>query len=85
MSNYEPKDGSGALFKNNDKQSENQPDYRGSIVIKGQEYWLSSWLKTSAKGTKYMSLSAQVKEARTEKPTKPAAPEFVDDTDIPFN
>lgn len=84
MSNYEQKDGSGALFKNSEKESENHPDYRGSIKIGGTEFWLSAWLKTSAKGTKYMSLSAQPKQERAEKPAKQAAPEFVDDSDLPF-
>jgi uncharacterized protein (DUF736 family) len=84
MSKFEQKDGSGALFKNHDKESENHPDYRGSIKIGGTEYWLNAWLKESAKGTKYMSLSAQPKQERTEKPAKQPAAEFVDDSDIPF-
>jgi uncharacterized protein (DUF736 family) len=83
MSNYEQKDGSGALFKNHDKESENHPDYRGSIKIGGTEYWLSAWLKESAKGTKYMSLSAQPKQERKERPQKPAA-DFEDDSSLPF-
>jgi uncharacterized protein (DUF736 family) len=84
MSNYEQKDGSGALFKNREKETDNHPDYRGSIKIGGVEYWLSAWLKESGKGTKYMSLSAQPKQERKEKPAKQPAPEFVDDADLPF-
>ena len=61
---YEQKDGSGALFKNNDKESEQHPDYKGSIMVGRTEYWLSAWLKQSKKGVKYMSLSAQPKQAK---------------------
>lgn len=57
MSKYEQKDNSGALFKNDKKESEKQPDYRGECVVNGKELAVSAWIKTSAKGTKYMSLS----------------------------
>ena len=53
----------GALFKNDKKESDRHPDYRGSINVGGTEYWLSAWMKTSAKGTRYMSLSVTEKEA----------------------
>ena len=53
----------GALFKNDKKESDRHPDYRGSINVGGTEYWLSAWMKTSTKGTRYMSLSVTEKEA----------------------
>jgi len=53
----------GALFKNNNKETDRHPDYKGSINVGGTEYWLSAWMKTSAKGTRYMSLSVTEKEA----------------------
>ena len=45
----------GALFRDDKKQSDKDRDYSGSINIEGREYWLSAWVKTSAKGTKFMS------------------------------
>lgn len=57
----------GALFKGK-KAQENHPDYEGTINVEGKEYWLNAWLKTSAKGTKYMSLSVKLKQS----PSKPA-------------
>src|SRR5262245_53413861 len=53
----------GALFRNEDKTEENHPDYRGSLNVDGTELWLSAWIKTSKKGTKYMSLSVKPKQA----------------------
>lgn len=83
---FEQKDGSGALFRNEDKAAETHADYKGSIRIAGQEYWLSAWLKTSKNGKKYMSLSTQPKLARDirgavahKEPAK-----FEDDAEIPF-
>lgn len=53
----------GVLFKNHDKKEENHPDYKGRIDVGGTEYWLSAWIKTSDKGTKFMSLSVTEKQA----------------------
>lgn len=52
---------SGALFRNDKKETENHPDYRGSLNVGGTDMWISAWLKTSKKGTKYMSLSVSPK------------------------
>ena len=35
----------GAMWRNNEKQQDNQPDFKGSINIEGVEYWLSGWSK----------------------------------------
>lgn len=63
---YEQKDMTGSLFKNTDKQSDNHPDYNGSIMVDGKPFWLNAWLKTAKNGTKYMSLSLKPKEKRAQ-------------------
>ena len=63
---------SGALFKNTEKQTDNHPDYKGQINVAGTDYWISSWLKTSSKGVKYMSLSVTLKERKDVSSTVPA-------------
>ena len=83
---YETKDFTGALFRNDKKETDNHPDYKGSAVINGTEMWVSAWINTSAKGTKYMSLKFSEKEAvhnagMTQ--AKKAAEPF-DDEAIPF-
>jgi uncharacterized protein (DUF736 family) len=73
----------GALFKNNEKQTEKHPDYRGTINVEGTEYWLSAWLKKSKAGTTYMSLSGKMKEEKPA-PQKPSrSPADLKD-DIPW-
>ena len=62
---------SGALFKNKDKKTDNHPDYRGSINVNGQEFWISSWLKTAKSGEKYMSLSVQPKHEQQQRNDDP--------------
>jgi hypothetical protein len=54
----------GVLFSERDKKTKDTDrDYSGSVNIEGTEYWLSAWIKTSKKGTKFLSLSVKPKEA----------------------
>lgn len=75
----------GALFSNKEhKTSDKAPDYKGSINIDGVEYWLSSWIKTSKQGNKFMSLSVQPKQQQAAKPARSTkqAPQVVDTNDF---
>lgn len=48
---YEQREGSGSLFKNDRKEQPNHPDYKGSALIGGVEYWVSAWIKEGAKAS----------------------------------
>jgi len=77
---------SGVLFKNDRKESDKHPDYKGSINVNGEDFWLSAWLKTSSKGTRFMSLSVKPKEEQKKAPPKQDQSGFDDmDDDLPFN
>lgn len=64
----EQRDNSGALFKNDKRESESHPMYKGQAMIDGTEYWISSWINESKSGTKYMSLKFNPKEQAQPKP-----------------
>jgi hypothetical protein len=57
----------GALFRNEQKDGENDRDYSGTLNVGGVEYWLSGWVKTSKKGVKFLSLVVKPKDVEKEK------------------
>lgn len=84
---YEQKDNSGALFRNDRKESENHPDYKGDAKISGTAYWVSGWInEKKGDGSKYLKLSYKPKDqptaAEARKPAAAADDEFGDE--IPF-
>jgi uncharacterized protein (DUF736 family) len=64
MSNYQPKDMTGSLFRNDRKERDTHPDYKGSALINGVDHWLDAWINEDRNGNKYMSLKLKPKEAR---------------------
>ena len=72
----------GVLFKNDRKESDRHPEYKGSINVNGEEFWLSSWVKDGKNG-KFMSLSITPKNDQPVR--QPEAAHAAAETDVPFN
>jgi hypothetical protein len=49
------------LNKNDRKEKETHPDYKGSINVDGVDYWLDGWIKEGQNG-KFISGSIKPKE-----------------------
>jgi hypothetical protein len=65
----------GALHKNDKAGNEKRPDYKGSINVRGEEFWLSAWIREKRDGSgKFMSLKVEPKEQR-QAPAPPPQPE----------
>jgi len=75
------RDNSGVLFKNENKDNEKKPDYKGSIMVDGNEYWLSAWIKEGKSG-KFMGLAVSPKDGQP--PAGKPLPKNLDDDLIPF-
>lgn len=75
----------GAIFKNERKQNERQPDYNGTVNVEGKEYYISCWIKESQAGKKFFSASLTAKEEQRPAPKALSAePTFEIDEDLPF-
>lgn len=81
----------GILYRNDRKEQDNHPDFKGSINVDGIDYWLSGWTKEGKEGSKmegrkFFSLSIKPKEETTKPAPKrqqvSQAAEFNDE--IPF-
>jgi hypothetical protein len=87
---FEQKNMSGALFKNDRKETEQHPNARGSCTIDGVKYWISAWTNLIQSGDKagerYQNLKftrADDQPARSEN-SHAAPPPMPEDDDIPF-
>ena len=89
---YEMKPSSGSLFKNDRKEKETHPDYKGKVMLpNGEVRWLSGWKKQTASGDGWLSLAIGdlVQQGGGGQPmtqhSQAKANAFVaDDSDIPF-
>ena len=84
MADYEHKAGNGSIFKNQYKENENQPDYRGSIKLQdGSDKELAAWVKQDKNGNSFLSLSiSDPYKKETETPASTQSNAKVDD--LPF-
>jgi hypothetical protein len=87
---FEQKNMEGALFRNEQRETDSHPNARGSATIDGRKIWISAWTNTIRQGDKagdrYQKLTfkwADDQPARAGEPARQEAPP-PDDDDIPF-
>ena len=49
---------SGMLARNDKKETEKHPDFKGSINVDGVEYWLSAWVREGRRGARWRAGSS---------------------------
>lgn len=74
----------GYLRKNEKREKDTQPQYKGAATIDGQGYWLAAWVNENEDGSKYLSIvfERQEQQAQSRNREPEAKEEFEDD--IPF-
>lgn len=63
---YEQKEGQGSLFRNERKEKETHPDWKGEIKINGKLYWLSAWEKAGQRDVFFSLAIGDEKKPRGE-------------------
>jgi len=88
MSNYDNTN-RGAIFKNEQKSSDKQPDYKGKINVDGVDKQISLWVTTSKEGKKFFSVQISEPYQPQQQAPQPQAEvlqsgEEADDSGLPF-
>ena len=79
---FEAKPGSFSLFKNDRKEKDTHPDYKGDgVTLDGTAVWISAWLKEGKNG-KFMSCQMTAKDDQQAKPAPKKQVEV--EEDLPF-
>ena len=68
------------IFKNNKKEKDTQPEYKGTVNVDGKEYEISLWVKEGKNGKFF---SGKIQEPYT-KELKSFSEKINDANDIPF-
>ena len=70
-----PTDMKGSLSRNQKRETDRHPEFKGSCMVAGREYWLAAWVREGDDGSKYFSLSFKEKEPKPA-PGSQASPEL---------
>ena len=79
----------GQIWKNDKKDSDRHPDFKGSLNVEGIEYWVSAWLRAADANPRAPSLrfsitaKDEVQAEGVNNAKAAATPEELND-DIPF-
>lgn len=65
---FQQKDMTGSMFLISPKESDKHPDFNGTVLIQGREYWISGWKKTAKSGKKFLSIAVTPKVAKAQAP-----------------
>jgi len=76
----EQKNNTGAIFKNDNKTTDKHPEYKGKVLVNNKEMEIALWVKTSAKGVKFFSVSLSEPFVKAEQQNKP----LEINNDLPF-
>lgn len=76
----------GALFKNDDKRNDKDPDYKGTVNVDGREFWISGWIRTPRDTTKkkFIGFTVKLKDANGSRNPTRSVTEKPDEDDVPF-
>lgn len=90
---FEKKPNTGSLFRVDDRKSDTHPEFSGTALIDGVEYFMDAWVnevKSGPKaGKKYFSLKFKAKQQQSggsssQQTRQSPPPDTYDDDEMPF-
>jgi hypothetical protein len=75
----------GAIWKNEDKDEDRHPDFKGQLNVNGVEFWVSAWKRKPDASDKAPALSFSIKPKEGQESKRESKrPSRNDDDDLPF-
>jgi hypothetical protein len=76
----------GSIWKNDKKETDNHPDFTGTLNVDGIEFWVSAWKRKEGADPKAPALSFTVRMKEEKPQQKTQTSKTVDDfeDDIPY-
>ena len=77
----------GAIWKNDKKETEKHPDFRGELNVDGVDFWVSAWRRAPGAPEKAPALSFAItpKDSQSIKPkSNEVFPKDITEDDLPF-
>ena len=88
MSDYD-NNNRGAIWGNDKKVKDTQPDFTGSILVDGKDYFVNGWKRKAGASPQSPALSLAVtlkdQQPQQSAPKQAPANDFDKEEDIPFN
>lgn len=64
----------GAIWKNDEKQEDKHPDFKGSLNVNGVEFWVSAWKREDGASAKAPALSFRIQPKDDKAKAAPSNP-----------
>lgn len=76
----------GAIWKNDRKEKDTHPDFKGELNVNGEAFWVSAWKRKpdANPNSPALSFSIQPKEEKPQQQAQPGPSSFDEDSSIPF-
>ena len=74
----------GAIWKNDNKEKETHPDFKGSVNVDGREYWVAAWRRADGASPSSPALKFSIQPKEDQQQPQSAPVTNTQEEDVPF-